>query len=195
MRRLALSAVTGAAAVVLSGCQWDITEAGKSADCPATGRLDNPTLVLMAQAVPTAALIPCVRSMPAGWHRGALSIRSGRAAFILGSDREGQHAVTVEMTATCDVRRASEVPSDQTGTRRYERPTRVTSGYGGDRYYVYAGGCTRLRFDFNGRSRAQPLSELATAVAFVTRDAVRDLVRRDTRGRLVLDPTPTGTRS
>ena len=79
-------------------------------------------MILAAQAVPSAAQVPCVAELPSGWQVGTAEIASGHAKFWLDSDQAGHQAVTVTLTATCDVSGAQEIPSDEPGTRRFERP-------------------------------------------------------------------------
>lgn len=194
MSRYALLPAISAAAVLFAGCSITPQDFNVTAQCGNAARVDNPVLVVMAQAVPTAQLIPCIQSIPAGWTQGDLDAHNGRAFFVLASSIDGPHAVTVILTRDCDTRGASPVPTDEPGTRRYERPTQIARGYAGERYYLYPGGCTTYRFDLNGPTRAQPVNEVSTAVGFVSRDAIRAKVRRDTDGRINLDPAPTGIR-
>ena len=81
------------------------------------------SMILAAQAVPSAALVPCVGVPPAGWsvHDGA-NIVSGHATFWLDSDLAGGQALAVTLSATCDLSGATQVRSDQPGTRRFDRP-------------------------------------------------------------------------
>src|SRR6266581_5396814 len=60
------------------------------------------TMILMAQAVPSATSLPCLADLPSGWNVGGSDILSGRAHFLLNSDRAGNSAVTVTLTRTCD---------------------------------------------------------------------------------------------
>lgn len=184
-----MAALAGALGL-LAGCT---VTAGDVGIVPACERDGGPTesVVLMAQGVPTAPVLPCVRLLPTGWRFNDLDVRNGTATFTLASDRDGQRAVTVVLTRTCDVTGTTRVPSDQPGLTRYERVTQVTQGYSGARYYVAVGGCVTYRFDLRGSSRAAPVTEAALALDFVTRNAVREKVHRDSGGRLELDP-PTG---
>src|SRR5215469_16717943 len=77
------------------------------------------SMILSAQAVPSAALVPCVAALPSGWHTGGADIVSGRARFWLDSDQAGSRAVTVTLSATCNVSGARQVPSNQPGTRLF----------------------------------------------------------------------------
>lgn len=195
-RRRALAPMMGTAVLLLAGCNVNVGSAPIAAGCRGGGDADNPVLVLMAQAVPTAALVPCIRAVPAGWRQtGRLHVRNGRASFTLGSDAQGDTALSVLFTERCQLSGATSVPSDQPGSRRYERPRRVLSGYVGERYYVYPGGCTTYHFQLNGSTRALAISEAASAVGFVQRSTVADIVRRASDGRLHLDPSTAGETS
>ena len=112
-------------------------------------------LVLEAQAVPRADRVPCIRALPAGWSVFSTDIESGRARFALSSDRAGSRALEVTFTSGCDTSGATEIPSDQTGTRRFERIEVVTPGFKGTRYYRFAGGCASYRFQL-GQKCAKP---------------------------------------
>ena len=49
------------------------------------------SMILSAQAVPSAALLPCIAALPAGWSVGGTDIASGRASFWLDcSARQGR---------------------------------------------------------------------------------------------------------
>jgi hypothetical protein len=80
------------------------------------------SMILSAQAVPSAARLPCIAALPSGWAAGGASVSNGRALFWLDSDRAGGRAVTVTLTATCDTSGAQRIPSDQPGAARFERP-------------------------------------------------------------------------
>lgn len=180
----------GLIVAVLSGCGAQ-TDLGVDADCVDTERGGNPVVVLMAQAVPSSTLIPCVNAVPAAWRHGEVSVRTGRAQFAFAStsvDSPESVPLTVELTATCDVTGATEVPTDEPGTRRWERLESVTPAYVGERFYVYDGGCTTLRFALSGQDQVQAVGESSLAVGFVTRDSVRKQVLDRTDGRFSLDP-------
>ena len=182
--------VTVLVAGALSGCATQ-AEVGVDADCVDTERAGNPALVLMAQAVPSSSLIPCVHALPASWRHGEVSVRTGRASFAFASasiDSPESVPLTVELTSACELAGATEVPSDEPGTRRFERLESVAPAYVGQRFYVYDGGCTTLRFALSGQDQVQAVGESSLAVGFVTRDSVRKLVHDRSEGRFELDP-------
>ncbi|MGZ4499130.1 MAG: hypothetical protein ACXVXD_01720 [Nocardioidaceae bacterium] len=127
------------------------------------------SVILAAQAVPSAAEAPCVAALPSGWSVGGADIHNGRAMFWLDSDQAGFHALTVTLSASCNVSGAQEIPSDEPGTRRFERPLSLRPKFTALRYYTFPGGCATYRFDF--KSGTSPLLALPvnTAVAFVPR--------------------------
>lgn len=139
-------------------------------------------LVLEAQSVPTASRVPCVRVLPAGWSYGPAHIRSGRSRFLLASDRAGARAVEVTLTKSCDRRGATEITSDEPGTRRFERIESVTPGFSSTRFYTFQGGCTSYRFRFRNEGRVL-VNEASLALTFLSRQAVADEVERVSKGR------------
>jgi hypothetical protein len=186
MRRAGLLA----AVLLLAGCALQPADVGVAADCDAADGDVNPLLVLMAQAVPTAGLVPCVGAVPSAWRRGPVDVRDGRATFAFVSssvDGTGDAVLLVALTEDCELTGATEVPSDEPGARRYERLRDVTHGYEGERLYAYDGGCTTLEFRLSGQDRAQQVGLASLAVGFVTRDELRDGVGRRSDGRLQLD--------
>jgi hypothetical protein len=126
-------------------------------------------MILSTQAVPSAALVPCVAALPSGWHTGGADIVSGHARFWLDSDQAGSRAVTVTLTATCDVSGAHQIPSDQPGTRRFEHPLSLRPNFTDLRFYTFPGGC--VSYEFNFSQGASPLLAIPVddAVAFMPR--------------------------
>jgi hypothetical protein len=180
----------GLAAVLAGGCAVPVQlDTGRAPNCETAGATGSDALVLMAQAVPTAALLPCIALLPTGWHyAGALDIRSGRASFVLGSDRAGRQAVRVLLTERCDVGRATEVPTDELGASRFELVRGVGGGYRGTRYYRFDGGCVAYEFRLDDQARAVPVSEASLALGFVRRTQLGLRVREETGLRL--NPPP-----
>jgi hypothetical protein len=135
------------------------------------------SMILSAQAVPSAARVPCVAALPSGWHTGGADIVSGRARFWLDSDQAGTHAVTVTLSATCDVSGAHQVPSDQPGTRRFERPLSLRPHFADLRFYTFPGGCVTYKFNFS--PGASPLLAIPVddAVAFMPRATLVQHIR------------------
>ncbi|MGZ4699241.1 MAG: phosphatase PAP2 family protein [Oryzihumus sp.] len=126
------------------------------------------SVILSAQAVPSAAQVPCVAALPSGWSLGIASIATGRARFWLNSDQAGDRAVSVTLSPRCDVSGAQQIPSDEPGTRRFERPTSLRP-FGGLRYYTFPGGCVTYQFAFTRGASPQLAIPIDSAVSFVPR--------------------------
>lgn len=144
--------------------------------CPPAGGGD--VLILMAQSVPSAAQVPCIQEFPVGWSFGGQNIETGHSDFWLDSDRGGDRAVTVTLTASCDVTGAVEgrTEADEAGMRRYEAPEVLVEGYRGNRYYVFPGGCIRYRFEVEPPGDFALAVEATDALAFISRaDGVKAL--------------------
>jgi hypothetical protein len=178
--------------LMLPGCTVNLSTANPTAApaCPSSPDRVNNGLVLMAQSVPTTQWVPCIRATPVGWTFTALNAHAGGAQFGMASDREGDRALTVVLEKSCNIAGATQIPSEQSGMNRFERVTRVNRGYGGERYYVFSGGCVTYRFDLHGKSRAEAVTSVSQSLGFVSRDALRRYVHDSSDGRLELDPTP-----
>jgi len=145
------------------------------ADPPQCGTGDS--MILAAQAVPSAALVPCVAALPSGWQVGGADIATGHSRFWLNSDQAGSPAVTVTLSASCDVAGARPVPSDQPGTRRFDRPLSQRPQFAALRFYTFPGGCVTYQFSF--APGASPLLAIPVngAVGFVPRARLVDYIR------------------
>jgi hypothetical protein len=143
------------------------------------------SLTLLAQAVPGATKIPCISSYPAGWHFASMSVRNGEGRFTLDSDRAGISAVKVHLRRNCDLEGATEIPSDEPDTRRFERIISVVDDFQAVRSYSFEGGCITYRFDFDRQGRAL-VNEVSVAIGFLDRSALDALIRERSGGDLRL---------
>ena len=128
--------------------------------------------ILVAQAVPSAALLPCVAALPSGWRVGGADIGSGRARFWLDSDQAGPRAATITLTAACDTSGARQILSDRPGMRRFERPLSLVPRFSGVRFYTFPGGCVTYQFEFPPGVSPVLAGAVDTAVAFVPRSSL-----------------------
>jgi tRNA A-37 threonylcarbamoyl transferase component Bud32/membrane-associated phospholipid phosphatase len=136
------------------------------------------SMILAAQAVPSAAALPCVAALPSGWQVGGVDIASGKVSFWLDSDRAGQRAATISLTAACDTAGARQIPSDQPGTRRFERPLSLEPQFASLRFYTFPGGCVTYEFRFAPGASPVLAGTASTAVGFVPRSRLVSLVRQ-----------------
>jgi len=133
--------------------------------------------ILAAQAVPSAALVPCVPELPSGWRVGGADVASGHSVFWLDSDQAGPRAVTVTLSAACDVSGNQPEPSDQPGTQRFDSPPTVGARFTGLRIYTFPGGCASYRFGFAPGASPLLIPALDGLVAFVPRVRLVNYVR------------------
>lgn len=174
VRQLAVAAV--ALGLGLSACTAASTGPATAPTCD-----HGDILILIAQSVPSATLVPCISEFPAGWTFGGEHIDAGQARFWLDSDRAGPSAVTVTLSPSCDTRGAIRIPvaPDESGTVRYERPDTLPPGYSAERFYRFPGGCVTYRFSFGPAATFTQALEATAALTFYPRDlGVRQLRRQ-----------------
>ena len=137
-------------------------------------------MILAAQAVPSAALLPCIAALPSGWTAPGTDaeIASGQASFWLNSGQAGVQAVTITLTATCDTSDAQQIPSDQAGTRRFERLLSLAPQFSDVRYYVFPGGCVTYQFLFAPGASPVLAAAVDSALSFTPRSALVGYVRQ-----------------
>ena len=147
---------------------------GASAPSCGTGH----SLILSAQAVPSAARLPCLAALPSGWSVGGADISSGKASLWLDSDRAGPAAITVTLTATCDTSGAQQIPSDQPAMRRFEHPLSLAPRFSDLRFYTFPGGCITYRFAFTPGASPVLAGAADSALSFQPRSALVHYVQR-----------------
>ena len=135
-------------------------------------------MILAAQAVPSAAFLPCIAALPSGWTAVDPEIASGRTSFVLNSGQAGLQSVTITLTATCDIAGAQQIPSDQPGMRRFERLLSLVPAYSGVRYYTFPGGCATYQFVLAPGASPVVTTTVDSAVAFMPRSELVGYVRR-----------------
>jgi hypothetical protein len=72
---------------------------------------------------------------------------------------------------------ASEVPSDEPGMRRFERPDRLPPHLRATRSYLFPGGCVTYEFAFDSEETASLLFDADGALAFQGRAKLVETVR------------------
>jgi tRNA A-37 threonylcarbamoyl transferase component Bud32/membrane-associated phospholipid phosphatase len=179
-RRVALAAaviVITAAAVVSPPSNWVAVLHPRNLFVSAPRCGTGHAMILSAQAVPSAAMLPCIAALPPGWSTSA-DIISGNSTVWL-NNRAGLGVITVILTVACDTSGARQIPSGQPGMRRYEHLESRAPQFTAVRYYTFPGGCITHLFNFTtpGASRALA-SEADSALSFQPRSALVDYVRR-----------------
>jgi hypothetical protein len=151
------------------------------------GCSDQEALWLMAQAVPSATLVPCVPLLPVGWTLADVKVQDGRARISFDTDRAGAAAVMVELAASCELGGAVEISSGQQTARRYLLVDRTPAQVSMTRAYTFPGGCVTQRLVAPAASREQLASEASFGLGFITRQELRQALSQRSGGRLELD--------
>jgi hypothetical protein len=166
--------VAGLLLVPLVGCT---TSGGRVPDCSDPA---NRLVVLVAQSVPTATLVPCIRSMPVGWSYEGSDVHNNVSRLWLSSTVAGFRAVELELTARCDPGDAPEVvpAPDEAGARVFDAPTSLDP-FQGTRFVVFTGGCVRYDYRFASGVPASLSLQADDAFSFVSRTEVVAAVREE----------------
>jgi tRNA A-37 threonylcarbamoyl transferase component Bud32/membrane-associated phospholipid phosphatase len=153
-------------------------------------------LLLQAQSVPSASLVPCVRSLPAGWRFVTATegprpsaARNGWSVFTLANDLVGSRMV-VQLSGACDTIGAAQESSDQPGAQRYERIEPARSGPAATWYTVFPGGCVTAQLYSTSEPDAAFANQASSVLGFRPRQVLRQELEQRSDGRLRLDPPP-----
>jgi hypothetical protein len=191
MRRVAVL-VAVAVAVLAAGCSSAISTPLRVLPCtPSDDRLDK-RMVLMAQSVPTASAVPCLRAELDDWFLDDLDSWDGHTNIEFSRLRD-QVALEIDLTRTCDRGGASETATDQPGTQRFDERIRDGSSYRDRRFYLLPGACVAYNFQLTGTGAEEAADDISRVLGFVSRDQLADQVRRYSGGRLQLDPEELST--
>jgi tRNA A-37 threonylcarbamoyl transferase component Bud32/membrane-associated phospholipid phosphatase len=147
---------------------------------------------LAAQAVPTAALIPCIRALPAGWVVVGGTANNGRAEILVdhnvtsGGTEEQQ--LLFSLTASCELSGTTEQPRDASGVRHYKKLSIEDDHLVATWIDVFDGGCVAATTQTT-LSLAEPLEpEIRLAWGYSTREELNEVLRLRSKGKLHLDP-------
>jgi hypothetical protein len=145
-------------------------------------------LLLMAQSVPSATMLPCVPSELPGWSVANVAVNDGRSVVTLNHDRAGDGAAVLRLTATCDTGAAVETPSQLQGIRRYERVDQLSGGFEATWYDRFPGGCVTYRLRSSSDPTGQFAVEARVLLGFISRQEIARTLEQRSAGRLHLDP-------
>jgi hypothetical protein len=171
----------GIVATILTVALMPACAAGSYPQMICSGEQRQNLLHLVAQAVPSAILFPCIERLTPGWSYGGSEVRSGYVHFWLDSDRVGTDAVDVTMTAACDVAgdTVMRVPTGDARLLLYlepdaEHPTITV------RHYVATGACTTVRFSFTRQTAPTEFTEAQALLGYQLRSDYVEAIRRET---------------
>lgn len=133
----------------------------------------NQRLAIVAQSVPTAVAVPCIAQMPAGWSAGGVEVETGRTRFWLNSDRAGDHAVEIQLAATCDIDGATATARELDWVQRYERSDQMAGRLHLTVLEVFDGGCISTSLDLPVGSADMLAAEALDAASLYPREELR----------------------
>jgi tRNA A-37 threonylcarbamoyl transferase component Bud32 len=192
LRRVGLLALVGVL-LVLAGTSiaegFASNEAGKTPlyiDDLGCAHLEP--LWLMAQAVPSASMVPCVPFLPVGWSLGNVTVNDGRSVITLNHDRAGNAALVVRLTAACDPSGAVEGPSANADVRHYQQIESRSGEFAATWYDQFPGGCVTSRLHLTSDPNGEFAAQAPQVLGFTTRAALQEALNQRSDGRLQLDP-------
>jgi hypothetical protein len=169
-RRWPLMVALAAGSTTASGCTMEQV-------MPAPGCDPGDTVILVAQSVPSAQLVPCFEMLPAGWDVESVRIDQDGTEIRFGSDRAGATSAVFHYVDGCDVGPAVLAPSEHAGAARYDFVERIAERFSAERYYLFDGGCIWWRFDFDAGAAAGLSIELGEQLRTVSRAELNDQIR------------------
>ena len=151
-------------------------------------------LAVLAQAVPTAAYVPCIADEDSPWRFTSLTVKQGRARLSLVYIDPSGRSARVQLTRSCDTGGASDLPevADEPDVDHFRRASTLSPRLAGVDYAVFRGGCVTTEFDLPRNADAsERLLDLDTTVGLYPRDRLtREL---DREYHLELDGPPDAT--
>jgi hypothetical protein len=166
-----LAAVLLATAATVTGC------AAFSATAP--GCNQPLRLAIVAQSLPSASYLPCIRTLPPGWSTSGFRAAPGGTSFLLNSDRSPGRPVRVRLSATCRPGEASPSPPRAPGAVTYTRLASIIPRFAGSLYDVFLGGCVSYSFDFALGSQIALMEQFEQAVGLYPRQQLRLVLKRE----------------
>ena len=166
-----LAAALLVVAAALTGC------AAFSDHAPGCGQPVR--LAIVAQSLPSASYLPCIRTLPEGWSTSGFRAAPGGTSFLLNSDRSPGQPVRVRLITVCQPGGASPSPPRAPGVVTYTRLTSITPRFAGSLYDVFPGGCVSCVFDFTLGSQIALMEQFEEAVGLYPRQQLRLVLKRE----------------
>ena len=193
MRRRARPAALAGLALALAGAGCSnggsVTLVDATPECHPGRRL-----AILAQAVPTAAYVPCIADEDSPWRFTSLTVKKGRARLSLVYIDPSGRSARVELARRCDTGGASEQPPEagQPDVEHYRRASALSPRLAGVDYAVFEGGCVTTEFDLPRNADAsERLLDLDTTVGLYPRSRLSAELEREFD--LDLDDPPDAT--
>ena len=165
-------------AVLTLGVTATLTGCASSSDT-VPGCDDPLRLAIVAQSVPSASYLPCIRGLPPGWTTASFDPSQDGTSFLLNSDRSPGQPVTVRLATACGVGGASPSPARAPGVLTYTRLDSIRPRFAGRLYDVFPGGCVTYAFDFSHGSQIALMEQFEQAIGLYPRQQLRLILKRE----------------
>lgn len=166
MRRAILLAL--AITLAVPACSTPAQVEWRNGPEPACDTTSRARLLLMAQSVPGATLIPCIGELPPGWEFTNAHSRTLESVLVFTTDTFDLD-VEVVVSPSCDVSSARPADSPRPGTELF------VGNDGKTLFFSFAGGCITFDYETPQLAESTEGQALLAAVPFMTRDTLRDL--------------------
>jgi hypothetical protein len=156
-------------------------------------------IILEAQSVPSAQLVPCVSEDLEGWVLSNENYTNGESSISWGTNAGTTDSGVgagwkLELAPSCTPPPAATVEPDLNGATRRSLDTNANSIAIHQEWFQFTGGCVTSTSSIPDRFDEQRIfDELDAAFTLAPRAAVNDYVRVESDGAFGLDPAPTPT--
>jgi hypothetical protein len=154
--------------LLVSACSTESSEEWRRGPIPTCDTTSRGRLLLMAQSVPDASLIPCLTELPPGWEFSRAFSRSDESSLMFETDTFDLD-VDVILLPSCEVAEARLVDSSRPETQLFISADGIAYSF------VFDGGCIRFEYETRQLAESREGRALMDAIPFMTRDTLREL--------------------
>jgi hypothetical protein len=159
------------APVAAAGCTQLAQKRIRMFCAPPKGSVET-GVVLIAQAIPTASLVPCVDAYPSGWSFGTFDVKTGEAVVTFDSDRAGMAALKVTLLPACRPAGTRMQPDEVGAMTLQQQNIAFVPRYRATRFYTFPGGCMMYAFDFPSRAAATLTTDATVMIHLISRTTI-----------------------
>jgi hypothetical protein len=161
-----LGSVVLACTLLLAACTPQEAEEWQRGPAPRCDTTSRGRLLLVAQSVPGATLIPCIGDLPPGWRLTHASSETDESSLRFTTDTFDLD-VDVVLTPECDVSAGTELDSPRANTRLHAAADGRTFSY------TFTGGCIAFVYESAQLAASSHGRDFMEGVPFMTRGELR----------------------
>jgi hypothetical protein len=138
-------------------------------------------LILEAQSVPSAQLLPCLAELPPDWMVTEFQVRDGETSIGLSAHEGAGGVARAPPTKNRKKPNDTEEFSGKENTRLFVTLSRVgEDSLVGTDFYTFAGGCVTYSFELRGEGKGALHAEARSALGFTPRSSVEASIESET---------------